>query len=421
MYLNKFYSLIIVTLFVFSAAAAAAKEYVGSKQCINCHQEQSQAWQGSHHDKAMSHVSPESVLGDFNGASLTSNTKMNRFFRKGADYWVNIAGPDGELHDYKIKYTFGFEPLQQYMVEFDDGRVQLIPFAWDSRPTNEGGQRWFNLYPDQTKKHQDFFWTNTGQNWNYMCADCHSTNVKKNFDAEKNVYNTTYSEINVGCEACHGAASDHITWTQFEEKNTQYSGFKRNMSKSVSSWVSAPDKNTLMPEKKVESQQTLVCAQCHSRHVQISDKNPIESNALGDRYLLTLINGQRYYPDGQVYDEDYVYGSFLQSKMGQKGVVCSNCHDPHTAELILPEKTVCLQCHQANTYANKKHHNHLDTSEGAMCVNCHMPETTYMEIDKRRDHGWHIPRPDFAKNLNMQALFITSLREAIRVPRIAIH
>ena len=232
-----------------------------------------------------------------------------------------------------------------------------------------------------------------------MCADCHSTNVDYRFNVEENRYNTTFSEINVGCEACHGPASEHISWSQLKDKKTDSIGFNRTIAKAVNHWVAKPGKSTLMPDKKVESQQTLVCAQCHSRHVQISNKDHVESKVLGDRYLMSLINAQNYYPDGQVYDEDYVYGSFLQSKMNKKGVVCSDCHDPHTAKLKLPEKTVCLQCHQAETYANKTHHNHSEDSAGAQCVNCHMPETTYMKIDKRRDHGWHIPRPDFAKNI----------------------
>jgi len=382
-----------------STSASSADKYVGSKQCIDCHQEQYQAWQGSHHDMAMRHANSETVQGDFNNVSFESNAKVNRFYQKGAQYWVNIEGPDKQFHDYQIKYTFGFEPLQQYMVEFDDGRLQLIPFAWDTRSKDQGGQRWFNLYPEQTEKHQDFFWTNMGQNWNYMCADCHSTNVDKNFDVETNSYNTTYSEINVGCEACHGPASEHIGWTQSQDKSTSSVGFNRTITKAVTSWVAKPGKSTLMPDTKVESEQTLVCAQCHSRHVQISNQDHVEGKALGDRYLMSLINAQRYYPDGQVYDEDYVYGSFLQSKMNKNGVVCSDCHDPHTAKLKLPEKTVCLQCHQTETYANKTHHNHPEASNGAQCVNCHMPETTYMEIDKRRDHAWHIPRPDFANNI----------------------
>jgi len=378
----------------------SANTYVGSSQCVDCHQQQYKDWQGSHHDMAMRHADTGSVTGDFGDITFISNGKPNRFYQKGTQYWVNIEGPDSQFHDYQIKYTFGFEPLQQYMVEFDDGRVQLIPFAWDARSKAEGGQRWFNLYPEQTNKHQEFYWTNTGQNWNYMCADCHSTNVKKNFDIKTNSYNTTFSEMSVGCEACHGAGSEHIAWTK-NKTNLPHFGFERDMSKPVTKWLTKTNSKTLQPETITPTQQTLVCAQCHSRRVQISNNDHVSSSAFGERHLLSLINNQHYYPDGQVYDEDYVYGSFLQSKMSKKGVVCSNCHEPHSAKLTLPKEQVCLQCHQADAYDKSEHHQHKMGSEGAQCVNCHMPETTYMKIDKRRDHRWHIPKPEQSKQLGV--------------------
>jgi len=395
--------LLILLSGVCNSTIVADAEYIGSTECPGCHQTQFNAWQGSHHDMAMRHAAKDSVKGDFSNQKLVESNKTNRFFKKGDEYWVNIAGADGKFTDYQIKYTFGFEPLQQYMVEFSDGRIQLIPFAWDTRPASEGGQRWFNLYPEQSKKHQEFFWTNTGQNWNYMCADCHSTNVEKNFDVEKNTYNTTFSEVNVGCEACHGPASEHISWANNSAKNNTknwpHTGFTRDLSKAVSNWVSSPERTTLAPENLNHTDQTLVCAQCHSRHVQISNNDHVSSKAFGERYLLNLMEPRLYYPDGQIFDEVFVYGSFLQSKMQRSGVVCSNCHNPHSTKLAIPEKQLCLQCHQSDVYASKKHHHHESDSTGAQCVNCHMPETTYMQIDKRRDHGWHIPRPDLAKTL----------------------
>lgn len=388
-----------------------AAEYAGVEACIDCHQEQYKAWKGSHHERSMLHANEDSVLGDFNNQILEEEGKKNKFFRKGKEYWVNIKGPDQQHHDYQIKYTFAYEPLQQYMVEFDDGRVQLIPFAWDSRSKAEGGQRWFNLYPQFDKSHQEYFWTNTGQNWNYMCADCHSTNLKKNFDVEKNQYKTTYSEINVACEACHGPASDHISWTKKIKRSNSSTpnieankvksdyGFNRNLAKSVPNWITRKGKNTLFADEINPSQQTLVCAQCHSRHLQISDDDHVESGDFSDRHLLNLLTPNMYYPDGQIYDEVFVYGSFMQSKMQENGVVCSNCHDPHTADLIMPEEVVCLQCHQAPTYASKSHHQHQENGAGAQCVNCHMPEENYMAVDDRRDHAWHSPNPTLAKKL----------------------
>ncbi|MBN4055137.1 deca-heme c-type cytochrome, partial [bacterium AH-315-K03] len=335
-----FFTVLFSVVFLLNEKTIAA-DYVGSKACESCHQSQSDKWQGSHHEMSMRHATTQSVKGNFNNQSFSSSNKQGQFYKKADEYWVNLSDPDGKLKDYQIKYTFGVEPLQQYMVEFDDGRVQLIPFAWDTREAKKGGQRWFDLYPESSQKHQEFFWTNTGQNWNYMCADCHSTHVKKNFTVKDNTYNTTFSEINVGCEACHGPASKHMAWAKHPNDKLINAGFNRHLGKVVSNWKPIAGKTTLVAEitpSSNPSQQTVVCAQCHSRHVQISENDYVKSDALGDRYLLNLIDANRYYPDGQVYDEDYVYGSFLQSKMHKNGVVCSNCHDPHSAKLTLPKE-----------------------------------------------------------------------------------
>lgn len=393
-----------------SYVSAQPANYVGSEACIDCHADQVEAWQGSHHDMAMKHADQDSVLGDFDNASVDHKGKQNRFFRKGAEYWVNIEGPDGGFHDYKISYTFAFEPLQQYMVEFDDGRVQLIPFAWDSRTKEEGGQRWFHLYPDTTNT-DEFYWTNSGQNWNFMCADCHSTNLQKNYDAEQNRYQTTWSEINVGCEACHGPASEHVDMANQSESGDEQSigasfdaashyGFDRDLSQAVKEWVYQEGNTTLQPKDIIHTNQVQTCAQCHSRRTQLNETGDHVKGSFFDKYRLSLISPELYYHDGQIYDEDYVYGSFLQSEMAEKGVTCSNCHDPHTAELKIAEEAVCSQCHIASEYTPEKHTFHQAGTEASQCTTCHMPETTYMQVDPRRDHSWHVPRPDISQHID---------------------
>ncbi|HHF3148414.1 TPA: multiheme c-type cytochrome [Vibrio diabolicus] len=380
-------------------------EYVGTQTCAECHQQEVEAWKGSHHDMAMKHANSESVQGDFDNRTVTHDGQPNRFFRQGEEYWVNIQGPDGQWHDYKISYTFGWEPLQQYMVEFEDGRVQLIPFAWDSRTKSEGGQRWFHLYPE-TATTDEFYWTNTGQNWNFMCADCHSTNLKKNYDAIKNTYNTSWSEINVGCEACHGPASGHIELAKkvastggFFDTDSHY-GFDRNLSKAVTEWVFEEGHRTLQPKAIAETNQVQTCAQCHSRRTQLNETGDHIQGSFFDKYRLSLITPELYYHDGQIYDEDYVYGSFLQSEMAEKGVTCTNCHDPHSAKLNIPEEAVCSQCHIASEYTPENHTFHEAGSKASQCTTCHMPETTYMQVDPRRDHSWHVPRPDLSKHID---------------------
>ncbi|WP_194436025.1 multiheme c-type cytochrome [Vibrio fluminensis] len=383
-------------------AQPQANQYVGSEVCRDCHQEQAEAWQGSHHDMAMKHADPLSVRGNFADATVKFNNQDNRFFMRGDEYWVNIQGPDGQYRDYQILYTFGWEPLQQYMVQFEDGRVQLIPFAWDTREKQQGGQRWFHLYPDATPT-DEFYWTNSGQNWNFMCADCHSTNLAKKYDATTNTYNTQWSEINVGCEACHGPASQHVELAknaQLTENKQAHFGLTRDLAQAVNEWVFKQGSTTMQPKAIHPTDQLQTCAQCHSRRTQLNETADHVKGSFLDKYRLSLITPELYHHDGQIYDENYVYGSFLQSAMAEKGVTCTNCHDPHSAKLKVAEEAVCSQCHLAIEYTPEKHTFHQPDTEASQCTTCHMPQTTYMQVDPRRDHSWHVPRADISQHIN---------------------
>lgn len=378
--------------------------YLGSEACKTCHENEYSEWKTSQHFQAMSHASEETVLADFNDVEFIFDGKVNRFFKKGEEFWVNIMGRNGVFHDYQIKYTFGVYPLQQYMVEFEDGRVQLIPFTWDSRTHEEGGQRWYHLYPNLTSETDEFFWLNQGQNWNYMCADCHSTNLRKNYDKDTNRYNTTWSEISVGCEACHGEGSLHSQWVSALEAGLETSGitnkgFDRDLSKVVSQWDYQQGKSTFVPVDHQETDLVRTCAQCHSRRTLIAENDDHVRGDFLDRHLLTLVNSELYHKDGQIYDENYVYGSFMQSKMHQAGVTCTNCHNPHSGKTIAPEPALCYQCHSPADYTPEKHSKHSSGLGENSCSSCHMVEELYMQVDRRKDHGWHIPRPDLSVQL----------------------
>jgi len=170
-------------------AVQPAAEFIGSETCSGCHQAQAASWSNSQHKHAMDHATEKSVLGDFTSATFDYNGVRSRFFRGDGKYLVETDGPDGKLATFQIKYTFGIDPLQQYLIEFPDGRVQALAIAWDARPKEKGGQRWFHLYPDEKIGHDDVLhWTKLNQNWNFMCAECHSTGLRKNYDAERDRY-----------------------------------------------------------------------------------------------------------------------------------------------------------------------------------------------------------------------------------------
>ena len=199
-------------------AGAARAHYVGADACASCHAREYAAWRGSQHQQAMQHAASGTVLGDFANAKFSYAGISSTFSSRNGAYFVNTDGPDGKLHDYQVLYTFGITPLQQYLIALPGGRLQALSIAWDTRPKGQGGQRWFHLYPGQAIKAGDrLHWTGIDQNWNFQCADCHSTHLQKRFDSKTNVFSTTWSEINVACEACHGPASRHIDWARHQD------------------------------------------------------------------------------------------------------------------------------------------------------------------------------------------------------------
>lgn len=386
--------------------ADAEAKYVGQAACAECHQQQVELWTGSHHDMAMQHASAETVLADFSGMKFTSDGITTTFFRKDNKFMVRTDGPDGKLDDYQVKYTFGVTPLQQYLVELDNGRLQALNIAWDTRSKAAGGQRWFSLHPEENIKAGDVLhWTGPNMNWNYMCADCHSTGLKKNYNPDDRTYATQWEAIDVSCEACHGPASQHIQWAR--EKKGENKGDSQDRGLTIR-FPAAAERYWLVDEQTqkpyLDSASTLargeieLCAKCHSRRSQFSD-DFVPGDRLRDHYLPSLLTEPLYYADGKIKDEVYVYGSFKQSRMYQSGVTCSDCHNAHTLALKAEGDKVCEGCHPGNNYATEKHHFHKDGSTGASCINCHMPAKTYMGVDVRNDHSFRIPRPDLAQAL----------------------
>ncbi|WP_243652283.1 tetratricopeptide repeat protein [Mariniflexile fucanivorans] len=347
--------------------------FLGDEACKKCHEGEFKDWQGSHHDKAMEIANDSTILGNFNDIKFTSQGVTSRFYKKDSDFYVNTEGPDGDYHDYKIVYTFGITPLQQYIVKFPNGHFQCLRTAWDTEKN-----KWFDLYPDFKVVHSEWLhWSRGGLNWNTMCSDCHSTNVRKNYDQKTHSYDTKYALINVSCEACHGPGKDHVEQATKLGDNYKFTNDLK--------MTHATDPKQLVDD----------CARCHMRREQISEHYNFEGTML-DHYFPQLIVQNTYYPDGQILDEDYVYGSFVQSKMYHNNVTCTSCHNPHSTKLKFDGNALCLQCHVPANYDTPKHHFHPINTESSQCINCHMTGRYYMGNDFRRDHSFRIPRPDLS-------------------------
>ena len=359
--------------------------YVGRQSCRECHRDAYDRWRASDHALAMQVATDSTVLGDFADARFDYFGMVSRFYRKDGKFWVHTQGPQGAMEDYEIAYTFGFRPLQQYLVRFPGGRLQCLTIAWDVEK-----KRWYHLYPDTYIPPGDWLhWTRAAQNWNGMCADCHSTNLHKGYDPGTDSYNTTWSEIDVSCEACHGPASLHLEWARLPA-----------MARPASE-----DYGLVISTRGMSSrEQVELCAHCHSRRFTLQDYRHEPGTDLLDHLVPTTLDEGLYFPDGQIRDEVYEYASFVQSKMYRHGVRCTDCHDPHSNKRRAEDNTLCLRCHQADVYDTREHHFHQEMdagkpSPGWLCKNCHMPQRPYMGIDFRADHSLRIPRPDLALEL----------------------
>ncbi len=367
--------------------------FVSDVGCASCHPGEAAAWGGSHHDLAMQPATPATVLGDFADSSFEHLGQAWSFSREGDDFLVQTESSAGLIEKFRVLYTFGVEPLQQYLIEADAGRLQCLTAAWD---TNR--KQWFSLYPDERFEAGDpFHWSGRYQRWNLMCAACHSTDLRAQYDLESDSYSTTWEEIDVGCQACHGPGQEHIAWAQQSKPGESYGaedtkGLARLLRRGA-------------PAAQIDS-----CAPCHSRRHAL-DSRWDHTQPFLDEFQPSLLRQDLYHPDGQMIEEVYVWGSFAQSAMHQAGVACSDCHDPHSLKPLAKGNALCAQCHSTfaplerfptltvKDYDSPEHHHHSVGSAGAQCVNCHMPARTYMVVDERRDHSFRIPRPDLSDEL----------------------
>ncbi len=391
--------------------SSPARSFVGSQVCGGCHQAEAKSWESSQHKAAMQHATDNTVLGDFNNAGFDYYGIHSRFFRDGKKFLVETDGPDGKLAAFEVKFTFGIDPLQQYLIEFPDGRIQALSIAWDTRPKEKGGQRWFHLYPNEAIRHDDVLhWTKLNQNWNFMCAECHSTGLRKNYDAGTDRFATSWSEISVGCEACHGQGSSHVAWAR--EKNGWWAFGRREDpgmgllvrfdERRGTNWTIDPQTGNarrgtapVTLRKEVET-----CGLCHARRAGFHE-DWVPGQWLSQTHVVEALARSTYHADGQMRDveEAYNYGPFKQSRMFAEGVTCSDCHEPHGAKLRAPGEAVCLRCHAADKYADVSHRHHASVDPGPSCISCHMPARTYMVVDTRHDHSFRIPRPDVSAKL----------------------
>src|SRR5208337_2494752 len=228
-------------------------------------------------------------------------------------------------------------------------------------------------------------WTGRGMNWNSMCAGCHNTALRKNYNESADAYLTDMAEPSVSCESCHGPFQPHVDW----QKRHHYQG------------RADPTLPKLTPAQIMDT-----CASCHALRTELTgDFRP--GDAFYDHFDLSIVDHRdTFYPDGQVHGEDYEFSAFLGSKMHQAGVNCLDCHPRSLNAPRLSGNALCLRCHgsgllKAPIIQPEAHSHHRAGGQGNECVGCHMPTTVYMQRHPRHDHGFTIPDPLLTKKFGI--------------------
>ena len=365
--------------FVMADEKAVFAQYAGSESCKQCHADQHGKWQGSHHGLAERAPNERLDRAAFEPArSFVHGSQTTEVRKNGDAYEVVTLGFNHERTAYPVQRVIGHDPLRQYLVNGSNGRLHALEACYDPHKGD-----WFNVYGDEDRKPGEWgHWTGRGMVWNQMCANCHNTRVRKNYDLATDSYHTTMAQLTVSCESCHGPMKGHDDWQR------QYPG--------------QPGKDPTLV-KLNRDQHMENCAGCHARRGEITG-DPVPGDSFWDHYLLSIVDHtDTFYPDGQIRDEDYEFTSFMSSRMQHAGVRCMDCHDSHTMKTILPGNQLCMRCHTPGGFPNapvilpETHSFHQAESTGNQCINCHMPQTTYMQRHGRHDHGFTIPDPLLTK------------------------
>ena len=352
--------------------------YASSASCRDCHREAFERWATSHHALAERALAPSldrrffDPSRTFTHASQTSATRAS-----GPRLELRTAGPNGKPEWFACERVIGVDPLRQFLIPATGGRWQVTELAVDSRRGD-----WFDVYGDEDRQPGEWgHWTGRGMNWNQMCAVCHNTRLRKNYQSAPDAYSTTMVEPGVGCEACHGPMANHVTWQMPRRQPAKGDPTIRRFGKPL----------TLS-----------TCGQCHARRSELTGEFAPGEHFLDHHALVIPDASEVYYPDGQVREENYEYASFLSSRMGNAGVWCMDCHDAHAGPPRTLDNSLCQRCHAAPIAPAPKidesaHSHHRAGEPGDRCVDCHMPLTVYMARHPRRDHGFTIPDPLLTK------------------------
>ena len=376
--------------------APGAPEYAGSQSCQACHAAAYKDWESALHLHMTKPIAQATLVGDFSaGTRFADHGRGYEFGTRDGKPFVKIAFGERAPETFPVDYTLGFKRYQGYLSTLPDGRLYVLPSFW--HVDTKRWLDWKEIAPVPDGAH------GLRQIWNVNCFNCHATNLSQGYNIATKKYESTWTEMGIGCEGCHGPSRDHVTLMEAYKKDpTAKPPF---------------DIKTFSPRRGAPRQVFDTCAYCHGNKTNI-----FTGFKAGDRYedyalpflLSTPIPENdpqgEFWPDGRP-DRFNRPQAVMQSGCFEKGqLTCTNCHAAHGSPNPFSLKvnindgptgdTLCTQCHSpqpsavSRQFDSESHTFHKPDSAGSRCINCHMSDVNWRLLIRRRDHTYKPPVPE---------------------------
>jgi predicted CXXCH cytochrome family protein len=356
--------------------------YLGSQACQRCHQSSHDTWRKTLHVQMTKPIADARVEGDFGAPAapgrsavpvkFSQNGRAYSFENRDGHYVVTIsrsgtdpgrsrdgAGTDpGRRRDggtpradtFEVHYTLGARRFQGYLSKLPDGRIYVLPVFWHNE--SKRWVDWKEITPIPDDPDHDL-----RQIWNVTCVNCHATNLVKNFNPATNTYATTWTEMGIGCEACHGPGAAHVAVTSEWEKNP-----------AAKPEDPTPAQLQIFSQNQATPRQVFdTCGYCHG-----NKNNVFFGFKPGDRYedyALPFLISQPipdndpqgdFWPDGRPSRFNRPQALTLTGCFRRGEATCTSCHRMHGSQnnhslkvqieapdggLTRQSDQLCTQCH----------------------------------------------------------------------------
>jgi tetratricopeptide (TPR) repeat protein len=393
--LKYFSNLLIFVLFAFAACThkpsgsdrkSLSGEYSGSVSCRECHERFYKLWAPSHHGLAMQPITTQFILNEvrLDQEDIFMEDAYYKAVKK--DTGLYIRERKGEdINEYQVLWAMGGKNVYYFLTSWEGGRLQTLPLAYDvhkkcwyNNPAS--AVRHFPSIHELETEDTALSWRDRQYTFNTSCYSCHVSQLKNNFNLEKNTYQTHWKEAGINCETCHGPSAEHVKVCR-----EAGAGHVPDDLKIIRTSVFTPE------------QHNASCGSCHAK------MRPITSSYLpGDRYfdnydLITLENID-FFPDGRDLGENYTMtGWYMNPCRLSSDLNCITCHTSSgryrfKSDELVDANKACISCHADKGEHDKKHTHHLIAEHSPKCIDCHMPMTRFGNMT-RSDHSFRPPMP----------------------------